>query len=111
MRRKLALSKEAPLSNPFSYRRLTGQLIYLTITRTYIGYLVHIVRQFIHSSNTDHLLAHIKYYVTWRMRHPKVSFIQLLNLFVFHHFVMLIGELLLSLDPVLLAMLFYLDHL
>lgn len=52
----LSLS-DPPLSNPSSYQRLIGRLIYLTITRPDICYYVQVLSQFMHFPKKSHLLA------------------------------------------------------
>ncbi|CAM8945479.1 unnamed protein product [Rhodiola kirilowii] len=54
---KLALSTTPVLDDPSSYRRLVGQLIYLTVTRPDLSYSVHILSQFMASPTDDHLQA------------------------------------------------------
>lgn len=48
------------LSDGSSYRRLIGRLIYLTITRPYISYAVHILSQFIAAPTDAHHEATLK---------------------------------------------------
>ena len=45
------------VSNPTLYRQLVGGLIYLTITRPDISYVVHVVSQFMTSPRTVHFAA------------------------------------------------------
>ncbi|CAM8931929.1 unnamed protein product [Rhodiola kirilowii] len=54
---KLALSTAPDLVDPGPYRRLVGQLIYLTNTRPDLAYSVHILSQFMSKPNQDHLIA------------------------------------------------------
>ncbi|CAM8959475.1 unnamed protein product [Rhodiola kirilowii] len=54
---KLALSKATHLADPSGYRRLVGQLIYLTVTRPDLAYAVHILSQFMNAPTEDHLQA------------------------------------------------------
>ncbi|CAM8880779.1 unnamed protein product [Rhodiola kirilowii] len=43
LKRKLSLSTEPMLDDPLNYRRLVAKLIYMTITRPDLSYLVHIL--------------------------------------------------------------------
>ncbi|CAM8879909.1 unnamed protein product [Rhodiola kirilowii] len=54
---KLSLSTAKALSDPEVYRRLVGQLIYLTVTRPDLSYAVHILSQFMATPTEDHLQA------------------------------------------------------
>ncbi|CAM8892605.1 unnamed protein product [Rhodiola kirilowii] len=54
---KLVLSTAPALSDPSTYRRLIGQLIYLTVTRPDLSYPVHILSQFMANPREDHLQA------------------------------------------------------
>ena len=47
-----------PLSNPSFYRRLVGSLVYLTITRPDISYVIHQVSQYLSTPRSTHY-AHI----------------------------------------------------
>lgn len=44
-----------PLHNVSYYQRLVGKLVYLTITRPDITFVVNLVSQFMHASTTNHL--------------------------------------------------------
>ncbi|KAH9672540.1 protein kinase domain-containing protein [Citrus sinensis] len=48
------------LSNPSSYRRLVGRLIYLTVTRPDIVFAVHVLSRFMHEPRTTHMDAAIR---------------------------------------------------
>ena len=48
------------LSNPSSYRRLVGRLIYLTVTRPDIIFAVHVLSRFMHEPRTTHMDAAIR---------------------------------------------------
>ncbi|CAM8998928.1 unnamed protein product [Rhodiola kirilowii] len=54
---KLGLSTAPVLTDPMPYRRLVGQLIYLTYTRPDLAYHVHILSQFMNQPTEDHLKA------------------------------------------------------
>ena len=43
-----------PLSNPSLYRRLIGNLVYLTVTRLDISYAVHQVNQYLSAPRSTH---------------------------------------------------------
>ncbi|KAF9661888.1 hypothetical protein SADUNF_Sadunf19G0115700 [Salix dunnii] len=46
---RLSLAKGSLLSDPEHYRRLVGQLIYLSVTRPKLSYCVHMLAQFMQS--------------------------------------------------------------
>ncbi|GJV45443.1 uncharacterized mitochondrial protein-like protein [Tanacetum coccineum] len=48
------------LNNPSLYRAIIGKLLYLTITRSGLSYVVHALSQFSHSPRTPHWKAVIK---------------------------------------------------
>lgn len=48
---------DLPLSDPTTYQRLIGRLIYLTITRPDICFVVTFLSQFMHAPKTSHLRA------------------------------------------------------
>jgi hypothetical protein len=52
---KLTKTSGAPLSDPSSYRRLIGRLLYLTIIRPDICYLVQILSQYMDTPTSIHL--------------------------------------------------------
>ncbi|CAM8983244.1 unnamed protein product [Rhodiola kirilowii] len=54
---KLSLSTSSVLEDPTKYRRLVGQLIYLTVTRPDLAYPVHVLSQYMHEPREDHLKA------------------------------------------------------
>nr|GEX67449.1 hypothetical protein [Tanacetum cinerariifolium] len=54
---KLSLDKGAPISDPESYRRLVGRLLYLSMTRPDISYVVQHLSQFVSSPKEPHLQA------------------------------------------------------
>ncbi|CAM8884293.1 unnamed protein product [Rhodiola kirilowii] len=54
---KLSLSTSPAIADPTKYRRLVGQLIYLTVTRPDLAYSVHILSLFMHEPKEDHLKA------------------------------------------------------
>lgn len=52
---KLLSTVWEPLIHPESYQRLVDKLIYLTITRPDIAYIVHVLSQFMHAPTSVHL--------------------------------------------------------
>ncbi|CAM8971434.1 unnamed protein product [Rhodiola kirilowii] len=52
---KLGLSTAPILVDPMPYRRLVGQIIYITNTRPGLAYSVHILSQFMNKPTEDHL--------------------------------------------------------
>jgi len=51
---KLTSNFSAPISNPLRFRRLVGQLLYLTITRPDITYSLHLLSQFMQDPRQGH---------------------------------------------------------
>jgi hypothetical protein len=60
---------EPVLDNPTCYRQLVGSLIYLTVTRPHISYVVHTVSKFMCAPCTIHYAA-----VVWIIRYIKGTF-------------------------------------
>ena len=55
---KLSVNDASPsLSDPASYRRLIGRLLYLTITRPDLSYAIQTLSQFMSNPHTMHLQA------------------------------------------------------
>ncbi|XP_050217831.1 secreted RxLR effector protein 161-like [Mercurialis annua] len=54
---RYSISDRSPLPDPSLYRTVVGSLVYLTITRPDIAYVVHIVSQFVTSPTTVHWAA------------------------------------------------------
>ena len=50
----LTPSRGKPLSNPSLYRHLVGSLVYLTVTRPDISYVVHQVSQYLSAPRSTH---------------------------------------------------------
>lgn len=57
---RLAHASGNLLSNPESYRRLVGRLIYLTVTRPDLAYSVHILSQFLQAPRQEHFEAAVR---------------------------------------------------
>ena len=55
-----------PLSNPFLYRRLVGSLVYLTVTRPDISYVVHQVSQYLSTPRSTHYTAVLR--IFWYLK-------------------------------------------
>ena len=53
----LTLTEGKPLSNPSLYKRLVGSLVYLTVTRPDISYVVHQVSQYLSVLQSTHYAA------------------------------------------------------
>ena len=60
-----------PLSNPSLYKRLVGSLVYLTVTRPDISYVVHQVSQYLFAPRSTHYAAvlHIFRYLKGTLFH------------------------------------------
>lgn len=54
---KLMATTGEPLPQPDVYQKLVGKLLYLTITRPYIAFTMHVLSQFMHSLTSVHLQA------------------------------------------------------
>ena len=67
----LTPSRGKPLSNHSLYRRLVGSLVYLTVTRPDISYVVHQVSQYLSASRSTHFAAvlHILRYLKGTLFH------------------------------------------
>ncbi|KAI5390563.1 hypothetical protein KIW84_075751 [Lathyrus oleraceus] len=57
---KLSLVSGKPIEDPKPYRRLIGRLIYLSVTRSYLAYSVHILSQFMQQLCEEHLEAALR---------------------------------------------------
>ena len=51
-----------PLDDPERYMRLIGKLIYLTVTRPYITFVVGVLSRFMHEHKDAHWLAALKFF-------------------------------------------------
>lgn len=56
---KLTLEGGTPIPDPEQYRRLIGKLIYLTITRPDVTFVVQVLNQFMHAPTSSHMEAAI----------------------------------------------------
>ena len=57
---KLALAANSDLRGPGQYKRLVGQLIYLTITQPKLSYCVHMLAQFMQQPKDEHWEAALR---------------------------------------------------
>lgn len=57
LHRKLTIDMGEPLVNPTQYHELIGALFYFTISQPGIGYIIHIVGQFVDPSTSTHYTA------------------------------------------------------
>lgn len=57
---RLVLTNSPDLTDPQTYRRLVGRLIYLMATRPDLTYDVHVLSQFMQTPKEEHWLAAIK---------------------------------------------------
>ena len=48
------------MSNPSLYRRLVGSLVYLTVTRPDISYVIHQVSQYLYAPQSTHYAAFLR---------------------------------------------------
>jgi hypothetical protein len=55
--KKLYLEDGEPLKDAGQYQRLVSKLIYLTVTRSDITFVVSLISQFMHAPRTTHLEA------------------------------------------------------
>lgn len=74
---RLRANDSKPLLDPSAYRRLVGRLLYLTISRSDITFVVHRLSQFISQSCKLHLTT-----ATYLLRYLKTSLGQGVFLFV-----------------------------
>jgi hypothetical protein len=80
---KLSKDQGTPLSDPTSYRRLVGRLLYLTITRPDIAYATQVLSQFMDSPRQPHLdaayriLKYVKFAPGQGLFYPAVSDFQI----------------------------------
>ena len=81
-----------PLSNPSLYRRLVGNLVYLTVTRPNISYAIHQVSQYLSAPRSTHYAAvlHILRYLKGTLFHGLSTQLSLLLYYV--HSLMLTGQ-------------------
>ena len=59
---RYSFSDGLPLTGPTLYRTIVGSLVYLTITRPDIAYVVHVVSQFVASPTTVHWAVVFSYF-------------------------------------------------
>lgn len=56
----LVLGSDNPLSGPTTYRQLVSSLVYLTVTRPNLAYVIHMVSQFMVAPSSDHYATFLR---------------------------------------------------
>lgn len=56
----LQVDEEGPYSDPGKYRRLVGRLVYLSVTRPELSYVIHVLTQFLQKPHVKHWAAALR---------------------------------------------------
>ncbi|XP_019150301.1 PREDICTED: uncharacterized protein LOC109147108 [Ipomoea nil] len=94
---RLALANGKEMTDPTSYRKLVGRLIYMTVTRPDICYSVHILAQFMHKPQVPHWEAALRVVRYLKANPGQGLFFGLIVIYVYMPIVMLTGLVALSL--------------